>query len=144
MSPSKTTSALPKAITHKAINYVKLEHGKWYWYIIIGIIIALAILRGMRALRHRHRRKIGVRAKEEEKTNVKTTEGIEGNSREVLGTGGTVGRVARATEVAMTNLLHVRAFPLWVQSSTTVAEIFWTIAYIGISLALCFYKTKRE
>jgi len=46
-----------------------------------------------------------------------------------------------AVSASLNNLLHLRTFPLWIYSSSTLAEILITVVYTGVILFLSFYNT---
>ncbi|KAL1410594.1 ferric-chelate reductase Frp1 [Vanrija albida] len=119
-----TTTALTKAQKLQRTAH-RMDGAVYKWYVIAGVVFALFAVYVLGLVRAFVIRRRVARAR-------------------AAGTAPTHGKrkglaAARAAKAALDNLAFVRVLPLYLYQRTTVAEAFWTLAYIGVCLGFGFW-----
>ena len=115
----------------KKIDYVKTRTGYWHWYIIAGIVGALAAWYIFSLLHNYIQKKRRISQ-------------MKRNGAATKSSPSATTRFTRATCAVSNNFLYIRSFPVRLYADTNVTEVFFTIAYLGVCLGLTLYKTKRK
>ena len=113
----------------KAVQWVKKATGFWHWYIVAAIIAVLALIYAMRLYRNYAQRKRSIGARKAGKA---------------ASAPGGAAKAWNATSVLTSNFLYVRSFPIAMYSGVNVSELFFSLSYLAVCLALTMYKTYRE
>ena len=111
------------------MEWVKKATGFWHWYIVAGIVGALAAVYIIRLSRNYLQRSRAIAARKSGTTPRPS---------------GSIARTWSATSVLTSNFLYVRSFPLALYSGTNVSEIFFSLAYLGVCLGLTMFRTYRK